>query len=83
MVWHCVDLNVDASKILGTHFSYNEKLKEQNFYKIATDMQQVLKIRKMTGLTLEGKIVFQTIITTVAKHIFNKLQKIQNAFFLE
>ena len=46
-------------------------------------MQQVLKIRKMRGLTLEGKIVFQTIITTAAKHIFNKLQKIQNAFFLE
>ena len=38
----CTDLNIDALKILGTHFSYNEKLKEEkNFYKIVTDMQQV------------------------------------------
>ena len=38
----CIDLNVDTLKILGTHFSYNEKLKEEkNFYKIVTDMQQV------------------------------------------
>ena len=25
---HCKDLNIDTLKILGTHFSYNEKLKE-------------------------------------------------------
>ena len=84
MVWPYIDLNVDASKILGTHFSYNEKLKEeQNFYKIPTDIQQVLKIWKMRGLTLQGKIVFQKFITTVANHIFNKLKKIQNAFLWE
>ena len=29
----CVDLKTDTLKILGTHFSYNEKLKEEkNFY---------------------------------------------------
>ena len=50
----CIDLNVDTLKILGTHFSYNEKLKEEkNFYKIVTDMQRVLKIWKMRMLTLE------------------------------
>ena len=54
----CIDLNVDMLKILGTHFSYNEKLKEEKiFYKIVTDMQRVLKIWKMRRLTLEGKIV--------------------------
>ena len=75
----CIDLNVDTLKILGTHFSYNEKLKEEkNFYKIVTDMQRVLKIWKMRRLTLEGKIVifktiaiskivFQAFITTVPK----------------
>ena len=59
----CIDLNVDTLKILGTHFSYNEKLKEEkNFYKIVTDMQQVLKIWKIRKLTLEGKIIiFKTI----------------------
>ena len=25
----CIDPNVDTLKILGTHFSYNEKLKEE------------------------------------------------------
>ena len=89
----CIDLNIDTLKILGTHFSYNEKLKEEkNFYKIVTDMQRVLKIWKMRRLTLEEKIVifkritiskfaFQAFITTVAKHIFNGLKKMQKAFF--
>ena len=55
----CIDLNVDTLKILGTHFSYNEKLKEEkNFYKIVTDMQRVLKIWKMRKLTLEQKLLF-------------------------
>ena len=88
----CIDLNIDTLKILGTHFSYNEKLKEEkNFYKIVTDMQRVLKIWKMRKLTLEGKIViFNTIaiskifflafITTVPKHIVNELTKIQKDF---
>ena len=59
----CIDLNIDTLKILGTHFSYNEKLKERkNFYKIVTDMQQVLKIWKIRKLTLEEKIdIFKTI----------------------
>ena len=49
-----IDLKVDILKILGTHFSYNEKLKEgKKFYKIVTDMQRVLKIWKMRMLTLE------------------------------
>ena len=56
-----------------------------------TDMQRVLKISKMRNLTLEGKIscfktiaiskiVFQSFITTVPKHIINELKKIQKAF---
>ena len=87
----CIDLNVDTLKMLGTHFSYNKKLKEEKiFYKIEAGMQRVLKIWKMRRLTLEGKtvifktiaiskIVFQAFITTVPKHIFNELKKIQNA----
>ena len=88
----CIDLNVDTLKILGTHFSYNEKLKEEkNFYKIVTDMQRVLKIWKMRKLTLERKIViFKTIaisrivfqaFITVPKHIVSELKKMQKAFF--
>ena len=81
----CIDLNIDTLKILGTHFSYNEKLKEEKkSYKIVTNMQRVMKIWKMRKLTLERKIVifktiaiskviFQAFITTVPKHIFNEL----------
>ena len=37
----CIDLSTDTLKILGTHFSCNEKLREEkNFYKIVTDMQR-------------------------------------------
>ena len=43
----CIDLNIDTLKILGTHFSYNKKLKEaKNLYKILTDMQPALKYGK-------------------------------------
>ena len=42
----CIELNTDTLKILGTHFSYNEKLIEEKNLKIC-------KIRK---LTLEGKL---------------------------
>ena len=37
-VWYaCIDLNSDTLKMLGTHFSYNEKLKEEtSFYNNVT-----------------------------------------------
>ena len=79
-------------KILGTQFSYNEKLNKEKNFKTVTDIQRVLKIWKMRNLTLEkkivifktiaiSKIVFQSFITTVPKHIVNKLEKIQKTFF--
>ena len=84
---HCVDLNIDTLKIFGTHFRYNKNLKkEKKFYKIVTDMQQVLKIQKMRKLTKTiaiSKIVFQAFITTGPKHIVSELKKIQKVFFLE
>ena len=43
MCW--IDLNNDRLKILGTQFSYNEKLnEEENLFKTVTDIQRVLKI---------------------------------------
>ena len=36
----CINLSKDTLKILGTHFSYNEKLKQQKkIYKTVTDIQ--------------------------------------------
>ena len=84
----CVDLKNDTLKILGTHFSYNEKLKEEkNFYTTVTNIQRVLKIWKIRNLTLEGKIVifkaqaiskivFQSLITPVPRCIVNEFEKI-------
>ena len=90
--FRCIDLNNDTLKILGTHFCYNENLKEENnFYKTVTDIQRVLKVWKKRDLTLKGKTVifktiaisktvFQSFITTVPKHIKNELEKIQKFF---
>ena len=54
----CIDLNIDSLKRLGTHFSYNKKLKEKkNVYNIVTDIQEVFKIWQIRNLILEGKII--------------------------
>ena len=43
----CIDLNHHTLKVLGTHFSYNEKLKEgKNFYKTVTNIQRVTTVLK-------------------------------------
>lgn len=53
----CVDLKSDTLKILGTHLSYKEKLKdEKNFYTTVTYIQRVLEIWKMGNITLERKV---------------------------
>ena len=87
----CVDLNNDILKILGTHFSYNQKLKAEKNYRTITDIQRVSKLWKMRNLTLKvkivifktivvSKIVFQSLITAAPKQIINQLEKIQNTF---
>ena len=60
------------------------------FYKTLTDIQRLLKKWKKRNLKSEGKVLFKTIeiskivfqsfITTVPKHIINELEKIQKAF---
>ena len=55
----CVDLKNHTIEIIGIHFSYNEKLKEEkNVYTTVKNIQRVLKIWKMRNLALEGKILF-------------------------
>ena len=88
----CVDLKNDTLKVLGTHFSYSEKLlKEEKTFTQLTNIQRVLKIWKMRNLALEGKIVifktlaiskivFQSLITPVSRCIMNELEKIQKVF---
>ena len=79
----CVDLKNDTLKILVTHFSYNEKLKEErNFYTTVTSIQRVLKIWKTRNLKLEGKIaIFKTALLNFIQTYFSREIKI-NFFHL-
>ena len=91
----CVDLVLDTIKILGTHFSYNEKLKEErNFCLIIANIQRVLKLWKLRNLTLEGKIlifktlalskiIFQAFVTPIPIYVVTELEKIQKSFLWE
>ena len=67
----CIDLKNHTIKIIGIHFSYNEKLKEEkNVYTTVKNIQRVLKIWKMRNLILEGKILFIKTIA-ISKIVFN------------
>ena len=91
---HSIDLVLDTIKILGTHFSYNEKLKEErNFCLIIANTQRVLKSWKLRNLTLEGKIlmsktftlskiIFQALVTPIPIYVVTELEKIQESFFM-
>ena len=88
----CVNLKLNAIKILGIHFSYNNNLNiAKNFLTAISNVQNVLKIRRMRNLTLEGKILgFKTLdlskivhlcFTSVAlKQIIEEIENIQKNF---
>ena len=90
-----VDLVLDTIKILGTHFSYNEKLKEEiNSCLIIANIQLLLKLWKLQNLTLEGKIlifktlvlskiIFQAFVTPIPIDVVTELEKIQKSFLRE
>ena len=91
----CVDLVLDTIKLLGTHFSYNEKLKEErNFCLIIANIQRVLKLWKLRNLILEGKILilqtlalskilFEAFLTPIPIYVVTELEKIQKSFLWE
>ena len=88
----CLDLVLDTIKILGMHFSYNAKLKEErNFCLIIANIQRVLKLWKLRNVTLEGKIlifktlalskiIFQAFVTPIPNYVVTELEKIQESF---
>ena len=79
-------------KILGVHFSYNQKLQnEKNFVNIVKKIQQIIGLWKTCSLSLEGKIlifktlaiskiVYISVITVVPRAIVEELQTIQKLF---
>ena len=85
---------LDTIKILGTHFFYNKKLKEErNLCLIVANIQRVLKLWKLRNLTLEGKIlifktlalskiIFQAFVTPIPSYVVTEQEKMQKKVFL-
>ena len=60
----CKDLTKDSVKILGIHFSYNQKIEsEENFIKLIKKIGNFLKIWRTRNLSVQDKI---TILKTLA-----------------
>ena len=63
-----INLKVNAIKILGIHFSYNNKVNmEKNFLTAISNIQNVLKVN---GKIIKGKIiVFKTLASSKIVHL--------------
>ena len=59
----CTDLTNNSLKIIGIHFSYNQKIEiEENFINLIKKIEKVLKIWRIRNLTIQGKIIiFKTL----------------------
>ena len=82
----CVDLVLDTIKILETHFSYNEKLKEErNFCLIIANILRVLKVWKLLIFKTMAlsKIIFQGFVTPMSIYVVTELKEIQKSFLWE
>ena len=89
-----IDLAQETIKILGLHFSYNKKLRdEKNFVSHIKLIQNLLKIWKMRALSIEGKVnifkalaiskvVHLAMVTDVPSDIVQILVKMQDTFFV-
>ena len=81
----CVDLVSDTIKILGTHFSYNEKLKEErNFCLIIANILRILKVWKLLifKTMVLSKILLQGFVTPMSIYVVTELKEIQKKFFI-
>ena len=94
-LWYTICTFVlDTTKIVGIHFSYNQKLKEErNFCLIIASIQGVLKLWKLWDLILEGKIlifktlalskpIFQAFFTSIPNYVVTEVEKMQKNFLL-
>lgn len=75
----CIDLGSATIKISGTFFFYNETLaNHKTFLIIITDIQNVLRLRRMRNLVSEVKIpVFETLVLSETITYF-QMSKVQN-----
>ena len=68
-----IDLTKKTIKILGTHFSYNKKIKtEESFIRYVREIEKVPKLWRMRNLTVGGKItIFKTLAISKIIHLFS------------
>ena len=66
-----IDLAQETIKILGIHFSYNKKLREEkNFVSHIKSIENLLKIWKIRTLSIEGKInIFKALAISKIVHL--------------
>ena len=59
----CIELTTEAIKILGVHFSYNQKIQMQKkILKRITYMQNISNLRRIINIALKEKIkIFKTL----------------------
>ena len=58
----CIDLTKKSVKILGIHFPYKKIEDEENSVKHIRKIEDVLKIWRISNLTVQGKItIFKTL----------------------
>ena len=68
-----IDLTKKKKKILGTHFSYNKKIKtEESFIRYVRKIEKVPKLWRMRNLTVGGKTtIFKTLAISKIIHLFS------------
>ena len=65
-----IDFARETIKILGLHFSYNKRLREENFVSHIKSIENLLKIWKMRTLPIEGKInIFKALAVSKIVHL--------------
>ena len=83
---------MEAIKILGVYFLYNQKIKDdKKFCNIISIIQRVVNLWRMSNLTLEGriavfktlaisKIFFLVLLNKIPHDVVKELEKIQKPF---
>ena len=87
-----LDLTKECIKILGAHISYNRKLQhDKDFYDTLKNISNVIKLRHMRHLSLEGKItifkslaiskiVYLALLTLIPNSFLEELKQVQKIF---
>ena len=87
-----INLNEEAMRILGVHFSYNSNIfKEKNFHDVIIKMERTLSVWRWRNLSLAGKItIFKTLafsqiipisfLSSTPNIIIDKIEELQKDF---